>query len=88
MESATLRKWLARRDCVFYDSTPHTDTRRGIAKVTVHRGGRTAVLPLIGSKKRLDPQTVRQIVEALGLKFSDLPGSQGRIHRSRSARLR
>ncbi len=86
MESATLRKWLARRGCRFYDAEPHTGRRRGIAKLTVHRGGRTAVLPLIGSKKRLDPQTIKQIVDDLGLKFSELPVSQGRIHRSRSAR--
>ena len=86
MESATLRKWLARRGCRFYDSELHTDKRRGIAKVTVHRGNRMATLPLIGSKKRLDPQTVKQIVEALGLKLSELPASQGRIHKRRAAR--
>ena len=85
MESATLRKWLARRGCRFYDSEPHTGKRRGIAHVMVHRGDRTAILPLIGSKKRLEPQVVSQIVEALGLKLSELPGPQGRIHRQRPA---
>ena len=86
MESATLRKWLARRGCRFYDSEPHTDKRRGIAKVTVHRGNRMAILPLVGSRKRLEPRVVNQIVEALGLKLSELPGPRGRIHKRRAAR--
>ena len=86
MESATLRKWLAKRGCRFYDTAPHNGKRRGIAKVTVHRGSREAVLPLIGSRKRLQPRIVKEIVEALGLKVSDLPESRGRIHRPRPAR--
>jgi hypothetical protein len=86
MESATLRRWLARRGCRFYDSEPHTNKRRGIAKVTIHRGNRIAVLPLIGSRKRLEPRVVKQIVEALGLTWSELPGAQGRINKRRLGR--
>ena len=86
MESATLRRWLSQRGCRFYDAAPHTGKRRGIAKITVHRGSREAILPLIGSKKRLQPRVVRQIVEALGLNVSDLPESRGRIRRPRLAR--
>jgi len=40
--------------------------------------GRTSELALVGSRHQLDPDSVRQICEALGLKWSDLPGPKKR----------
>jgi hypothetical protein len=47
--------------------------------VTVHRLGRTAELPVVGANDELDPRSVRQICEALGLDWSKLPGQTGRV---------
>ena len=77
MESATFRKWLADRGCAFDQHTTGRGTH-GIASVTAHREGRKAVIPLVGSRKRLDPQQVKEIVESLGLDPSELPGEKGR----------
>lgn len=78
MESSTFRKWLAERGCAFdqHASGPGT---HGIASVTAHREGRKAVIPLVGSRKRLDPRQVKEIVESLGLDPSELPGEEGRV---------
>jgi hypothetical protein len=46
--------------------------------MTIHREGRTAELPLVGSRHELDPDRVRQVCEALDLNWSDLPGPSGR----------
>lgn len=73
MESATFRKWLAERGCAF-----DRDGADGIASVTAHREGRKAVIPLVGSRKRLDPRQVKEIVESLGLDPSELPGEKSR----------
>jgi hypothetical protein len=77
MESATFRKWLAERGCAF-DQHATGQGAHGIASVTAHREGRKAVIPLVGSRKRLDPRQVREIVESLGLDPSDLPGEKSR----------
>jgi hypothetical protein len=77
MESATFRKWLAERGCTF-DQHAAGQRTHGIASVTVHREGRKAVIPLGGSRKRLDPRQVKEIVESLGLDPSDLPGEKSR----------
>ena len=77
MESATFRKWLAERGCTF-DQHPTAQGAHGTASVTAHREGRKAVIPLVGSRKRLDPLQVKEIVESLGLDPSDLPGERGR----------
>ena len=77
MESSTFRKWLAERGCAF-DRHPTGQGTHGIASVTAHREGRRAVIPLVGSRKRLDPQQVKEIVESLGLDPSDLPGEKDR----------
>jgi mRNA interferase HicA len=78
MESATFRKWLAERGCTFEKHGkgygPH-----GISSVTVHRERRTAVMPLVGSRKRLDPRQVREIVVNLGLDPAELPGERSRV---------
>ena len=79
MESGTFRKWLAERGCSFHKQEHHKGKHPGPGHVTVHRGGRTAVLPLIGSKKRLDPDLVKRIVEDLGLEWSELPGPASRV---------
>jgi mRNA interferase HicA len=77
MESSTFRKWLAERGCRF-DQHPTGQGTHGIASVTAHREGRKAVIPLVGSRKRLDPRQVKEIVESLGLDRSELPGEKGR----------
>jgi hypothetical protein len=62
MESETSRRWLAERGCRF---EPGKDTvgTHGHAYVTVRLGDRRAVLPEVGTKKRLDPRVVREIVD-------------------------
>jgi hypothetical protein len=77
MESATFRKWLADRGCAF-DLHPTEHGSYGVASVTAHREGHKAVIPLVGSHQRLDPQQVKEIVESLGLDPSDLPGEKSR----------
>jgi hypothetical protein len=77
MESETFRKWLVERGCRF-------DTRQegrgdGHGTLRVHREGRTAEMALVGSHHELDPRLVRQVCEALGLEWSDLPGPQSRV---------
>lgn len=78
MQSSTFRKWLAERGCTF-DQHPTGPGPHGIAGVTAHRQGRKAMIPLVGSRKRLDRQQVKEIVESLGLDPSDLPGEKGRV---------
>jgi hypothetical protein len=46
--------------------------------LTIHREGRTAELLLVGSRHELDPRSVKRVCEALGLKWSDLPGPKSR----------
>jgi hypothetical protein len=76
MDSATFRNWLVERGCRF---DHHEEERgKGQAAVTVHREGRTAQLPLVGSSKPIDPTTVRTICDALALEWSELPGPEGR----------
>ena len=77
MESATFRRWLAEHGCRF---GAHSEKREeGQGTVTVHRLGRTAELPLAGASQELDPRSVRQVCEALGLDWSKLPGPEGRV---------
>jgi hypothetical protein len=77
MDSATFREWLADRGCHF---SPHESERHGHgqAAVTVHREGHTADLPLVGSHKAIDPETVRDICQALDLDWAQLPGPMSR----------
>jgi hypothetical protein len=76
MEYATFRDWLTKHGCRF--DTQHEERGGGHGTVTIHREGRTAELVLVGSRHELDPRLVRQICEALDLKWSDLPGPKGR----------
>lgn len=78
MESATFRKWLSERGCTFDVHERGKGKQLGHASVTVRRGDRTAELPDVGSKQRLDPRVVRKIVEDLGLPWSQLPGPASR----------
>jgi hypothetical protein len=78
MESSTLREWLAARGCTF-EQHPRGHGAQGLSSVTVHREGRKAVMPLVGSRQRLDPDEARKIVESLGLDPSELPGEQSRV---------
>ncbi len=66
MESATLRRWLAQHGCTF-DQRERTKGSGGVASVTVRRGARTATLPLVGSRKRIAPETAKAICQALGI---------------------
>ena len=78
MESATFRQWLSERGCSF-DAGKDTVGTHGHAYVTVRLGDRRAVLPEIGSHKRLDPTVVRKIVDELGLDWNELPGPASRV---------
>lgn len=77
MEYASFRDWLTKHGCHF--DTQGEERGHGHGKVTIHREGRVAELPLVGSRHELDEHSVRQVCEALGLKWSDLPGSKGRV---------
>jgi hypothetical protein len=72
MEIATFRKWLAEHGCRFDAQREKRGEGRGT--VTIHRLGRTAELPLVGANHELDPRSVRQVCETLGLDWSKLPG--------------
>lgn len=76
MEYATFREWLTKNGCRF--DTQDNERGEGHGTVTIHHDGRTAKLPLVGSRHQLDPDSVGQICEALGLKWADLPGSKNR----------
>jgi hypothetical protein len=78
MESETLRQWLSERGCTF-EAGKDTVGAHGHAYVTVRRGERRAILPEIGTKKRLDPRIVREIVDELGLDWNELPGPASRV---------
>ncbi len=72
MEYGTFKLWLTERGCRF-DTQPE-QRGDGHGTVTIHRGGRTAELLLVGARHELDPNSVRRVCEALDLKWSDLPG--------------
>jgi len=73
MENATFRKWLAEHGCRF--DTQGEKRGDGHGTVIIHREGRTAELPLVGSQQDLDPREVRRVCEKLGLRWSELPGA-------------
>jgi mRNA interferase HicA len=77
MEYATFREWLTKHGCRF--DIRHEERGEGLGTVTIHRQGRTAELPLVGSRHALDPNSVRQVCDALGLDWSDLPGPKSRV---------
>jgi hypothetical protein len=77
MESATFRRWLADRGCSFEPGKDTVQTA-GHAHVTVRLGSRRAILPDVGTHKRLEPETVRKIVDELGLDWKELPGPASR----------
>jgi mRNA interferase HicA len=77
MEYSTFRTWLAERGCRFDTQSKERGEGHGI--VTIHRAGRTTELPLVGASHNLDPSSVRQVCEALGLDWSTLPGPEGRV---------
>ena len=77
MENATFRKWLIEQGCRF--DTQQEGRGEGHGTLTIRREGRTAEMPLVGSHHELDPRAVRQVCEALGLAWSDLPGPKGRV---------
>jgi hypothetical protein len=75
MNPDTFRKWLTERGCTFEQ---HERAKGGLghATVTVRREGRRSELPMVGTKKDLDPDVVRRIVEDLDLPYGELPGPQ------------
>jgi len=74
MENATFRKWLAEHGCRFDTQGEKRGDSHGT--VIIHREGRTAELPLVGSRQDLDPREVRRVCEELGLRWSELPGAK------------
>ena len=75
MVYATFRKWLAEHGCRF--DTQSEKRGEGHGTVTIHRAGRTTELPLVGASRNLDPRSVRQVCEALGLDWSKLSRTGG-----------
>jgi len=64
----------------FTVGSPNLVARSGQAKTrSEHMDIRKAVLPEVGTKKRLDPRIVRQIVDDLGLDSNELPGPTSRV---------
>jgi hypothetical protein len=78
MESTTFRKWLAERGCRF-DPHEHHKRGKGPVTITVHREGRTAQVPLGGSRQIIDSRVVQQACNELGLDWSELPGPKSRV---------
>ena len=70
MESGTLRKWLAEHGCRFEQ---HERGEGGHAVITVRRGSLRSELPLVGTRKRLDPEVVARIRRELDLMDVPLP---------------
>lgn len=77
MESATFRRWLAQRGCRFDEPAPER-RGHGHGTITIQRDGRTAELPLLGSRKPIAPETARAICAALDLDWTELPGPKSR----------
>jgi hypothetical protein len=77
MEYATFRKWLAEHGCRF--GTQPERRGAGHGTLVIHRAARIAELPLVGESHNLEPRSVRQVCEALGLDWSKLPGPEGRV---------
>ena len=77
MESGTFRTWLAERGCDF-ESHDQEGRAHGHPVVTVRLKELSAELPLLGPHQALDPRMVRKICDALGLKWSELPGPKSR----------
>ena len=73
MQSATLRKWLMERGCEFRQHKPVNTKKSGFGTVTVTRAGRTAELPLVGSRAEIPPEVIYAIVDRLGLDRNELP---------------
>jgi hypothetical protein len=78
MQSATLRKWLEERGCEFRQHRKVRHKTSGFSSVTVRREGRTAELPLVGSRAEIPPEVVYAIVDQLGLDRNELPRIKGR----------
>jgi hypothetical protein len=77
MEPDTFRRWLSERGCTFEAGK---DGPKPWARLCDRAPGeRRAVLPEVGTKKRLDPRIVRQIVDDLGLDWNELPGPASRV---------
>lgn len=62
MNSAELKKYLARHGCTFESH------KGGSGHLTVRRGTRTSQLPMHGSGKELGKSLVNKILKDLGLK--------------------
>jgi len=78
MQNDTFREWLTERGFVF-ELTERGKGGQGIGTIMVRRDGRRTELPLLGSKKDLDPDTVHRVVEDLGLDPSELPAPQSPV---------
>ncbi|MGH6952879.1 MAG: type II toxin-antitoxin system HicA family toxin [Alphaproteobacteria bacterium] len=63
MNSLEFRKWLAARGCAFEQH----ERGEGHGRVTVRLGDHRSEIPLLGSKKRLDPALIRKVKTDLGI---------------------
>jgi hypothetical protein len=78
VDSETFRNWLAEHGCRF-DHKTRRERGEGHGVVTVHHEGRTAILPLLGSNKAIDPVLAHDVCDALGLDWRELPGPKSRL---------
>jgi hypothetical protein len=78
MDSETFRNWLAERGCRF-DHKTRRERGAGHGVVTVHREGRTALLPMLGSNEAIELEAARAVCDSLGLNWADLPGPKSRL---------
>jgi hypothetical protein len=76
MDSEAFRNWLTEPGRRFEHH--EEDRGNGLAAVTVHREGRTARAPLIGSRTPIDIENARAVCQALALAWSEPPGPAGR----------
>jgi hypothetical protein len=75
MESTAFRNWLREHGCRF-DSHEHEQRHHGPMMVTVHREGKTASVPLGGSRQKIEAQVMRKACEELGIDPALLPDSR------------
>ncbi|HEV7275159.1 MAG TPA: hypothetical protein VGN80_02620 [Devosiaceae bacterium] len=77
MTPETFRNWLAERGCTF----EQTERQRGqgVASVIVRCGSRRSELPNASSRKDLEDEEVRRIMDDLDLPYDELPGPQSRV---------
>lgn len=72
MRADIFRKWLEDKGCRF--DTHEKGKGGGNASLVIKLGAKRSVLPLVGTHKDLDGETMDKILQELGLDDADLPG--------------